>query len=446
MYKKILIANRGEIALRILRTCRELGIHSVAVHSDADASSMHVRLADESVCIGAAHSRDSYLNIPALLTAAELTGVDAIHPGIGFLAERADFAQLVEEHGYHFIGPEAEHITVMGDKVLAKQKATALGIPVVPGSEDVVHDIDTGARLAEHIGYPIILKASAGGGGRGMKIVSNREELEAAFILCQSEALAAFGDQRIYIEKFLQHPRHIEVQIIGDGAGGAIHLGERDCSVQRRHQKVIEEACSPLITAELRERIGNVAANAAAKLGYRGLGTIEFLYEDGQFYFIEMNTRLQIEHPVTEAVLGIDLVQMQIEAVANGRLTLAQEDVRFSGHAIECRINAEDPKNFMPSPGTVSAFHAPGGLGVRFDSHLYTGYQVPPYYDSLVGKLIVHASDRDQCITRTLRALDEMIVEGIHTNAELHRRILTSEAFLHHHYDINWLERWLEEA
>ncbi|MEM7070709.1 MAG: acetyl-CoA carboxylase biotin carboxylase subunit [Pseudomonadota bacterium] len=441
MYKKILIANRGEIALRILRTCKELGIATVAVHSKADADSMHVRLSDESVCIGDNHPQDSYLNIASILTACDLTKACAIHPGIGFLSERSAFAEMAESHNIDFIGPSSQHIAMMGDKIRAKQVAVELGLPVIPGSEGVIENTAHAHQLAKKCGYPVIVKASSGGGGRGMKVAHSESELDQAIQLCASEAKAAFGDERLYMEKFLQHPRHIEVQIIGDGQGGAIHLGERDCSIQRRHQKIIEEACSPVIDQKTRDQIGDVCVKAMQKFRYRGLGTIEFLYDGGEFYFIEMNTRLQVEHTVSEELTRLDLIRMQIEASAYGRLSLKQSDISFTGHAIECRINAEDPVNFCPSPGQVKWFHAPGGPGVRFDSHLYSGYHVPPFYDSLIGKLVVHGPTRKKCVKRTLRALDETVIEGIKTNIELHQRILQDPAFVNHQYDINWLDR-----
>ncbi len=445
MFKKLLIANRGEIALRILRACKELDIKTVAVHSTADKDAMYVRMADEAVCIGGPASKDSYLNIPALLTVAELTNVDAIHPGIGFLSERAGFAETVEESGYCFIGPTAQHINVMGDKVAAKAMAIKLGLPVVPGGKGALTGgIEEAKKLADEFGYPIIVKASAGGGGRGMKVAHNVQELADAVHLCSKEAKAAFGDDSLYLEKFLQNPRHIELQVIGDGKGGAIHLGERDCSIQRRHQKVIEEALSPVIDCGMRSTIGNTVIKAMSELNYRGVGTIEFLYDSGQFYFIEMNTRLQVEHPVTEEITGIDLVKKQIEVAATGELGISQGDIGFDGHSIQCRINAEHAETFMPSPGLVKWFHAPGGLGIRFDSHLYAGYQVPPYYDNLVGKLIVHGADRTECITRALRALDETVIEGIETNIDLHTKILTSDPFKNGDYDVNWLEHWLK--
>ncbi len=443
MFEKVLIANRGEIALRIHRACREMGIHTVAVHSTADADAMHVRLADESVCIGPPPSAKSYLNMPAILSAATITGADAIHPGIGFLSENATFAQMVEEHGFVFVGPTPEHISMMGDKVVAKEAARSLGIPVVPGSEGAVRDTDEGQRVAEEIGYPVLIKAAAGGGGRGMKVARSREEFVAQMQAARAEAKAAFGNDEVYLEKYLRRPRHIEIQLLADGQGGAIHLGERDCSVQRRHQKVIEEAPSPALNAAERQRIGDIAIAATRELGYRSAGTLEFLYEDGEFYFIEMNTRLQVEHPVSEMITGIDLVREQLR-IANGQpLELTQDEVVFEGHAIECRINAEHPETFAPSPGRITDYHAPGGLGVRVDSHLYSGYTVPPHYDSLVAKLIVQGRNRNECLMRLRRALEEMVVDGIATNLPLHRRLVEDPDFINGAYDIHWLEGWL---
>lgn len=444
MFEKILIANRGEIALRIHRACREMGIHTVAVHSTADADAMHVRLADELVCIGPPPSAKSYLNMPAILSAATITGADAIHPGIGFLSENATFAEMVEEHGFAFVGPSSSHIALMGDKVKAKEAARSLGIPVVPGSDGAIGDIETAAKVAAEIGYPVLIKASAGGGGRGMKIARAPEELTSQIQAARAEAKAAFGNDEVYLEKYLAKPRHIEVQLLADGQGGAIHLGERDCSIQRRHQKVIEEAPSPALNAAERERIGDIAVAAMQKLGYRSAGTLEFLYEDGEFYFIEMNTRLQVEHPVSEMITGIDLVREQLR-IANGQpLELVQEQLAFEGHAIECRINAEHPETFVPSPGRVSEYHAPGGLGVRVDLHLYSGYRVPPHYDSLVAKLIVQGRNRNECLMRLRRALEEMVVEGIDTNLPLHRRLVSAADFIDGSYDIHWLESWLD--
>lgn len=446
MFHKILIANRGEIALRIHRACKDLNIQTVAVHSTADADAMHVRLADEAVCIGPAAAKDSYLNMAAILSAAHITGADAIHPGIGFLSENANFAQMVEEHSRVFIGPSAEHINIMGNKVLAKEKAKELGIPVVPGSDGAISSSEEAIEVADGIGYPVIIKAAAGGGGRGMKIAYSRDDMSEALSLCKSEAKAAFGSDEVYIEKYLEKPRHIEVQVLGDGQGGCVHLGERDCSIQRRHQKVIEEAHSPVITEELRAKIGKIVADATRGLGYRSVGTIEFLYENGEFYFIEMNTRLQVEHSVTELVYNVDLVREQISVAAGNALSLKQEDLKPHGHAIECRINAEHPRTFMPSPGKVTGYHAPGGLGVRVDSHVYPGYSIPPYYDSLISKLIVFAETRKDCIARLHRALDEYVVEGISTNIPLHKDIIQQNQFITGDYDIHWLSKWMGDA
>jgi len=446
VFEKVLIANRGEIALRIHRACRELGIRTVAVHSTADADAMHVRLADESVCIGPPPSRDSYLNIPAILSAATITGADAIHPGIGFLSENARFAEMVEEHGFVFIGPSPDHITKMGDKIQAKEIAREIGLPVVPGSDGAVEDETTARDIAREIGYPVLLKAAAGGGGRGMKVARSEDEVADCLALCRQEAKAAFGDDSVYMEKLLSQPRHIEVQVMGDGEGAVLHFGERDCSLQRRHQKVIEEAPSPALNAEMRHRIGETVASALAKLNYRSAGTVEFLYENGEFYFIEMNTRLQVEHPVTEMISGVDLVRAQIRVAAGGGLDLTQNDIKLSGHAVECRINAENPETFVPSPGRITDFHAPGGLDVRVDSALYSGYAVPPYYDSLVAKLIVHGKTRNECLMRLRRALEEFVIGGIETTIPLHERLLAENAFIDGNYDIHWLERWLEET
>jgi acetyl-CoA carboxylase biotin carboxylase subunit len=442
---KLLIANRGEIALRIQRAAKELGIATVAVHSTADAEAMHVRLADEAVCIGPPAARDSYLNIPNIISAAEIVHADAIHPGYGFLSENAQFAEIVELHGLVWVGPKPEHIRVMGDKVEAKRTAAALGLPLVPGSPGPLDSFEEAKAIAADIGYPVLIKAASGGGGRGMKVVASEDELESLMGQASSEAKAAFGDATVYLEKYLGDPRHIEFQIFGDGQGKAIHLGERDCSIQRRHQKVIEEAPSPVITAEQRAEMGAVVADAMAKMGYRGAGTIEFLYENGQFFFIEMNTRLQVEHPVTEMISGLDLVAEQLR-IAEGRgLSVTQDEVRLTGHSIECRINAEDPETFAPSPGLIKNFVAPGGLQTRVDSGLYSGYRVPPYYDSMIGKLIVWGEDRDACIRRLRRALEEFIVEGPRTNIPLHQRIARDPAFETGDYTIKWLERWLEE-
>ena len=440
MFSKVLIANRGDVALRVLRACKELNIKTVAIHSTADSEAIHVRLADESVCIGPAPSSKSYLNIPAIITAAQLVGADAIHPGVGFLSENPDFAEIVEAHNIVFIGPKSEHIRCMGDKIEAKLTAQKLGIPLVPGSKTDITDIQVALNEAKKIGYPVLIKAASGGGGRGMKVAQNEEELESAFTSAKSEAKAAFGDDRVYIEKYLQKPRHIEVQIIADKFGNTVHLGERECSIQRRHQKVIEEAPSPVIDNKTRNMIGEIASNAVSKMGYLGLGTIEFLYEDNQFFFIEMNTRLQVEHPITEAITGIDLVREQILIAAGYPLSFKQKDIQFKGHAIECRINAEDPKSFIPSPGIISQFHPPGGLGVRIESCIYSGYKVPPYYDSLIAKLIVHGNDRDQCLLRLKQALKEIVIEPISTTIDLHKQILDTEVMQKGTYDIRWLE------
>ncbi|MCS6986181.1 MAG: acetyl-CoA carboxylase biotin carboxylase subunit [Sphingomonadaceae bacterium] len=445
MFGKILIANRGEIALRIQRAARDLGIRTVAVHSTADQAAKHVRLADEAICIGPPPARDSYLNIPAIIAAAELANADAIHPGYGFLSENARFAEIVEEHRITWIGPSPEHIRMMGDKVEAKRAAARLGLPLVPGSDGPVGSVEEARAVAERIGYPVLVKAAAGGGGRGMKVVSGPDALETMLAQARAEARAAFGDDTVYLEKYLAHPRHIEFQILGDGKGQALHLGERDCSLQRRHQKVLEEAPSPVIDAEARRAMGERCARAMAELGYRGAGTLEFLWEDGQFYFIEMNTRLQVEHPVTEMVTGLDLVREQIRIAAGLPLSLRQEEVTFKGHAIECRINAEDPETFAPAPGLVSEYHAPGGPAVRVDSALYAGWRVPPYYDSLVAKLVVWAEDREGAIRRMARALDEFVIGGIKTTIPLHQRILQEPAFQAGRYDIKWLEAWLTE-
>jgi acetyl-CoA carboxylase biotin carboxylase subunit len=442
MFDKILIANRGEIALRIERACKELGIGTVAVHSTADANAMHVRLADESVCIGAPPAKDSYLNIPAIVAACEITGADAVHPGYGFLAENARFAEILEEHAITFIGPTAEHVSLMGDKIKAKEAAIELGIPVVPGSGTIT-DFDEAREIGRDIGYPILVKAAAGGGGRGMKLALFENELEPALVTARNEARAAFGDNTVYLEKYLAHPRHIEVQVLADGQGNAIHLGERDCSLQRRHQKLWEEAPSPALNESERVRIGEIVAQAMRTLRYRGVGTVEFLYEGSQFYFIEMNTRLQVEHTVTEMITGLDLVIEQIRIAAGAPLSLRQEDVRFNGHAIECRINAENPHSFRPSPGTITHFHPPGGLGVRVDSGAYAGYTIPPYYDSLIGKLIVHARTRNECLMRLKRALGEFVVDGIETTIPLFTLLISEPDIVDGSYDIHWLENHL---
>jgi acetyl-CoA carboxylase biotin carboxylase subunit len=438
MFQKILIANRGEIALRVLRACKELGIQTVVVHSTADADAMHVRLADESVCIGPPPSRESYLNIHQIVA-----GADAVHPGYGFLSENAKFADILAAHNITFIGPSGDHIRIMGDKIEAKRTAKRLGIPCVPGSDGAVSDAGEAKRIAAEIGYPVIIKASAGGGGRGMKVARSEEDLEVALGTARSEAGAAFGDDAVYIEKYLEKPRHIELQVFGDGMGRGVHFGERDCSLQRRHQKVWEEANSPALNADQRARIGGICAKAVADLGYSGAGTIEFLYEEGEFYFIEMNTRLQVEHPVTEAITGIDLVHEQIRVASGGGLSVRQEDIKFNGHAIECRINAEDPRTFTPSPGTITHFHTPGGLGIRVDSGVYSGYRIPPYYDSLIGKLIVHGRNRVECMMRLRRALDEFVVDGIKTTLPLFRDLVGNPDIANGDYDIHWLEKYL---
>ncbi|MBU0582244.1 MAG: acetyl-CoA carboxylase biotin carboxylase subunit [Alphaproteobacteria bacterium] len=446
MFHKILIANRGEIALRVLRACKELGIQTVVVHSTADADAMHVRLADESVCIGPPPARDSYLNIHQIVAACEITGADAVHPGYGFLSENAKFADILAAHNITFIGPSGDHIRIMGDKIEAKRTAKRLGIPVVPGSDGAITDDVEARRVAIEIGFPVIIKASAGGGGRGMKVARTEEELSEALSTARSEAGAAFGDDAVYIEKYLEKPRHIEVQVFGDGMGRAIHLGERDCSLQRRHQKVWEEAPSPALNAEERERIGSTCSKAIADLGYSGAGTIEFLYEDGNFYFIEMNTRLQVEHPVTEAITGIDLVHEQIRVASGGGLSVTQDEIKFNGHAIECRINAEDARTFVPSPGTITHFHTPGGLGIRVDSGVYSGYRIPPYYDSLIGKLIVHGRNRVECMMRLRRALDEFVVDGIKTTLPLFQDLVGNPDIANGDYDIHWLEKHLAKT
>lgn len=444
MFEKILIANRGEIALRIHRACREMGIRTVAVHSSADSDAMHVRLADESVCIGPPPSKLSYLNIPAILTAATITGADAIHPGIGFMSENANFAEMVEQHGFTFIGPTPQHIRMMGDKVTAKTTVKDLGLPTVPGSDGALKDLDDARKTAEEIGYPVLIKAAAGGGGKGMKVAENAAGLDEAYSLARNEALAAFGNDEVYMEKYLEKPRHIEVQLLGDTHGNAVHFGERDCSIQRRHQKVIEEAPSPGLNAEERQKIGDIAADVVRKLGYRGVGTMEFLYEKGKFYFIEMNTRLQIEHTISEMVTSIDLVREQIRVAAGLPLSFKQSDITFYGHAIECRINAENPETFTPSPGKITDYHPPGGLGVRVDSALYGGYRVPPHYDSMIAKLIVHASSRNECLLRLRRALEEFVIGGVDTTLPLHRRLIAEQDFINGAYDIHWLENFLK--
>ena len=445
MFEKVLIANRGEIALRIHRACREMGIRTVAVHSTADNDAMHVRLADEAVCIGPPSAKDSYLNKAAILSAATITGADAIHPGYGFLSENADFAAMVEEHGFTFIGPSPEHIRMMGDKITAKQAAKSAGIPCVPGSEGALDTEQDALDCAETIGYPVLIKATAGGGGKGMKVARNPEELRESFRLARNEAKAAFGNPEVYMEKYLGRPRHIEMQILADNYGAVVHLGERDCSLQRRHQKVLEEAPSPVLSAAQREAIGETTRAAIAKLGYRNAGTIEYLYEDGQFYFIEMNTRLQVEHPVTEAITGIDLVREQIRIAAGETLGYDQKDVTFLGHAIECRVNAEDPVTFTPSPGRIQGYHAPGGLGVRVDSGLYAGYRIPPHYDSMIAKLIVSGKNRTETLMRLRRALGEYVIDGVKTTLPLHNRLVNDAEFCDGEYDIHWLEKFVAQ-
>ena len=446
MFEKVLIANRGEIALRIHRACREMGIKTVAVHSTADARAMNVRLADESVCIGPPAARDSYMNVAAILSAAEITGADAIHPGLGFLAEDADFAAAVEEHGFTFIGPAPEHIRLMGDKVAAKTAAARLGIPTVPGSAGAVRDPAAAAAAADAIGYPVLIKAAAGGGGRGMKIARDRAELFRMLPAAQHEAVLFFGRGEVYLERWLERPRHIEIQILGDGQGGVVHLGERDCSLQRTHQKVLEETPSPALNPGERDRLGALAVAALRNIGYRSVGTLEFLCQDGEFFFIEMNTRLQVEHPISEMVSGIDIVREQLRIAAGAPLGYRQAEIRLSGHAIECRINAENPETFRPAPGRVTDYHAPGGLGVRVDSALYQGYEVPPYYDSLISKLVIHGKTRNECLMRLRRALEEYVIGGIETTIPLHQRLVDAADFINGDYDIHWLERFLGRA
>ena len=445
MFNKILIANRGEIALRVIRACREMGIKSVAVHSTADSDAMHVRMADESVCIGPAAGTASYLSMPAIIAACEITGAEAIHPGYGFLSENAKFVQIVEDHSLVFIGPTAEHIRIMGDKITAKDTMKDLGVPCVPGSEGGVTDVNTAKKIGAEIGYPVIIKATAGGGGRGMKVAKTEGEMEHAFMTARAEGKAAFGNDEVYIEKYLTTPRHIEIQVFGDGKGTAVHLGERDCSLQRRHQKVFEEAPGPCITPEEREKIGKICADAVAKINYIGAGTIEFLYENGEFYFIEMNTRLQVEHPVTESIFGVDLVREQIRVASGLDMSFGQKDLTINGHAIEVRINAEKLPNFAPCPGKITAYHAPGGLGVRMDSAIYDGYSIPPYYDSLIGKLIVHGRDRKEALARLYGALSEIIIDGIDTTIPLFDALLREEDINNGSYNIHWLEQWLEK-
>ncbi len=444
MFDKILIANRGEIALRVHRACKEMGIATVAVHSEADANGMWVRLADESVCIGPAPAAKSYLNIPSIIAACEITGAQAVHPGYGFLSENARFAEIVNAHGFTFIGPKPEHIRMMGDKITAKQAVKDAGIPVVPGSDGGVTTEEEAFEAAAKIGFPVLIKAAAGGGGRGMKVAATQEDLYEAVSTARSEARSAFGDDTVYMERYLQTPRHIELQVVADSHGNVVHLGERDCSLQRRHQKVLEEAPSPALSPAERAAIGKVVVDAIRAIGYLGVGTIEFLWENGEFFFIEMNTRLQVEHPVTEAITGIDLVREQIRIAAGLPLSFTQDDVTFEGHAIECRINAENARTFTPSPGTITGFHAPGGLGVRLDSALYDGYSIPPYYDSLIGKLIVHGRDRDECIARTQRCLSEMVVSGVETTIPLFQDLLQQEDIRKGDYNIHWLEKWIK--
>jgi acetyl-CoA carboxylase biotin carboxylase subunit len=444
MFEKILIANRGEIALRVHRACKEMGIATVAIHSEADRNAMHVRLADESVCVGPAASAKSYLHIPSIIAAAEITGAQAIHPGYGFLSENAKFAEIVEKHNITFIGPKPEHIRMMGDKITAKDAIKDAGVPVVPGSDGGVDTVEDVKAVARKIGYPVLVKATAGGGGRGMKVALTADDMEFAFQTARAEAKAAFGNDSVYLEKYLQKPRHIEIQVVADSHGNVVHLGERDCSLQRRHQKILEEAPSPALTPSQRDKIGKTVSTAIKKLGYLGVGTIEFLYEDGEFYFIEMNTRLQVEHPVTEMITGIDLVREQIRIAAGEKLSFTQKDVEFEGHAIECRINAENPDTFAPSPGLITDFHAPGGLGVRLDSAVYSGYRVPPHYDSLIGKLIVHAKTREDALMRMKRALGEMVVGGVETTLPLHYRLMDNEDIKAGEYDIHWLENYLK--
>lgn len=445
MISKVLIANRGEIALRVIRACQEMGIATVAVHSTADENAMHVRMADESVCLGPPPAAQSYLSIPAIVAACEITGADAVHPGYGFLSENAKFVDVLDAHGITFIGPTGDHIRLMGDKIAAKDKVQELGIPVVLGSDGEVLDVKDAVKVGKEIGYPVLVKASAGGGGRGMKLAKTADDMHEAFTTARSESKAAFGDDAVYIEKYLGTPRHIEVQVIADTHGNVAHLGERDCSLQRRHQKIFEEAPSTVLDNAAREDIGNIVATAIKGLGYRGVGTVEFLYENGEFYFIEMNTRLQVEHPVTEMITGIDLVREQIHIAAGEKLSFAQKDVTFSGHAVECRINAEDARTFIPSPGTISQYHPPGGLGVRIDSAVYGGYTIPPYYDSLIGKLIIYGRDRDECLMRLKRSLGEFVIDGISTTIPLFQGLLEQEEFLKADYDIHWLEQYLEK-
>jgi len=444
MFDKVLIANRGEIAMRINRACHEMGIKTVAIHSTADANAMHVRMADESVCVGPPLARDSYLNIPAIVTACEITGAQAVHPGYGFLSENARFAEIIEEHGITFIGPKPSHIRLMGDKIEAKKAVKRLGIPVVPGSDGGITSDDEAKRVAAQIGYPLIVKAAAGGGGRGMKVARNESELSIALSTARSEAKAAFGDDSVYLERYLELPRHIEIQVLADQNGKVVHLGERDCSLQRRHQKVWEEAGSPALNAEARDKIGKVVTDALSELGYLGVGTIEFLYENGEFFFIEMNTRLQVEHPVTEMITGLDLVREQLRVAHGGLINFSQSDITFSGHAIECRINAENARTFRPSPGLIKDFHVPGGLGVRVDSAAYSGYRIPPHYDSLIGKLIVHGKNRTECLMRLRRSLSEFVIDGIETTIPLFQALVNEKDIIDGDYSIHWLEKYLK--
>lgn len=445
MLKKVLIANRGEIAVRILRACRDMGIHTVAVHSTADKDAMHVRLADESVCIGPNSAKESYLNMPSIIMAATVTGADGIHPGYGFLSENEAFCQMVQEHGITFIGPTPDHIRIMGDKISAKKTAVEIGIPVVPGSVGSIDSDEMAVKWAKEIGFPLIIKAASGGGGKGMQVVKTMDALLPALHIAQREAKANFGNDQVYMERYLEKPRHIEIQVLADGYGNVIHLGERDCSLQRRHQKVFEEAPSPALTAEMRDNLGNIVTKALKKLGYRGAGTLEFLYEDGQFYFIEMNTRLQVEHPVTELITGVDLVQQQLLVASGQKLQITQDDIKIQGHAIECRINAEHPETFAPSPGKINLYHAPGGPHVRIDSAIYAGYTVPPHYDSLIAKLVVYGEDRKECLARLKGALSEYVIDGIQTTIGLHKKLLLNEDILRGAYDIHWLEKMLEK-
>jgi acetyl-CoA carboxylase biotin carboxylase subunit len=445
MFEKILIANRGEIALRIHRACQEMGIATVAVHSTADADAMHVRLADESVCIGPPQAAQSYLNIPALIAAAEITNADAIHPGYGFLSENAKFAEIVEAHGMTFIGPKPEHIRLMGDKIAAKAAMGSLGVPMVPGSDGAITSDEVAYQVAAKIGYPLLVKAAAGGGGRGMKVARDESQLPIALSTARTEAKAAFGDDAVYLERYLDHPRHIEIQLIADSFGKVVHLGERDCSMQRRHQKILEEAPSPAINEDERAQIGQPVVDALSQLGYLGVGTVEFLYDDGKFYFIEMNTRVQVEHPVTEMITGIDIVREQIRIAAGMPMSFDQSDVTINGHAIECRINAENPRTFMPAPGRIGSYHPPGGLGVRVDSAVYAGYKIPPFYDSMIGKLIVHGRNRNECLMRLRRALKEFVVDGVETTIPLHLDLIAQPDFIDGNYHIHWLEEYLAD-